>query len=85
MSDNKFPKWFVTEVNPRRDYTLHLTFITGERKVYDCRPLLADRLFQPLRNMELFMQAHVQGRSVAWNDEVDIAPEELYENAVAQT
>ena len=26
------PEWVVTDVEPRRDYTLIVTFITGEKK-----------------------------------------------------
>ena len=75
------PKWFVETVEPRPDYTLNLTFATGERKVFDARPLLAESCFKRLRNLEFFMQAHLQGRSVVWDEETDIAPEYLYEES----
>ncbi len=73
------PEWVVTSVVANKDYTLTLTFITGEKKVYDAKPLLEKPIFAPLKNLSLFLQAKVECGSVAWNDEVDLAPEHLYE------
>ena len=78
---NATPRWFVNAVVPRPDYTLQLEFASGESRVFDAKVLLDDPLFKPLRNLSLFMQAHRQGRSVVWNDEIDIAPEYLYEQS----
>ena len=78
---NPTPDWFVDEVIPRRDYTLQLRFATGENRVFDARPLFDDPFFRPLKDLNLFMQAHRQGRSVVWNDDIDIAPEYLYEQS----
>lgn len=36
----KSPVWVVTEVQPKEDYTLNLTFADGTEKVYNARPLL---------------------------------------------
>jgi hypothetical protein len=71
----------VTEVKPTPDYKLLLTFSTGEKKVYDMKPEIESDPADPLRNIALFMKAHTDGVSVAWTDEIDIAPEELYENS----
>lgn len=76
------PSWIVTEVQPREDYTLLLTFVTGEKKIYDARPLLKKSIYTPLKNLSFFMQAKVDGDSVIWNDEIDIAPEHLYEASI---
>ena len=76
------PEWVVTDVEPRRDYTLIVTFITGEKKLFDMRSRLNRRVFAPLANIALFMQAHCDGTSVAWNDEIDSAPETLYDEGI---
>lgn len=76
------PEWVVTDVEPRRDYTLIVTFITGEKKLFDMRSRLNRRVFAPLANIALFMQTHCDGTSVAWNDEIDIAPETLYDEGI---
>ena len=78
-------KWQVIDVEPHEDYTITVTFRYGEKKLYDMRPLIdGDKAFKPyapLKDLDFFMQAYVDG-SVAWSDEIDIAPEELYDNGV---
>lgn len=78
---NSKPCWFVNAVVPRSDYTLSLEFASGEKRTFDAKVLLSDSFFAPLKSLDLFMQAHKQGRSVVWNDEIDIAPEYLYEHS----
>lgn len=73
------PVWVVEEVRPQMDYTLMLKFAGGERKIYDAKPLLEKAIYEPLKNLAFFMGAKVEGDTVVWNDEVDIAPEHLYE------
>lgn len=72
----------VVKVEPRTDYTLQLTFSTGERKAFDMRPLLGNSALAPLKNRALFMAARVACGTVVWNDDLDIAPEVLYANGV---
>ena len=76
------PKWCVKHVQPKQDYSLTLLFEDGSVKVYDMRQWLDSRPYQPLKDLTLFMQARVFGAGVVWNDEIDIAPEELYENGI---
>lgn len=79
ICQGKPANWIVVGVEAREDYKLILTFITGERKVYDATSLLKKSIFAPLREISFFMKAKVVGDSVAWSDELDIAPEHLYE------
>lgn len=74
--------WVVRGVTPRTDYTLLITFTGGVKKVYDARPLLDIPLYAPLRDISFFMRAKTDSPSVAWSDELDIAPEHLYEKSV---
>ena len=69
----------VTNVQPQKDYTLILTFASGEKKLFDARPLLAKAIYKPLNNLSFFLTAKADCGSVAWSDEIDIAPEYLYE------
>jgi hypothetical protein len=73
------PKWRVTAVEPRKDYTLLITFVDGEKRVYNALPLLEKGIYSQLKNPAFFMRAKVDGDTVIWSDEVDIAPEHLYE------
>jgi len=52
-----------------------------ETRIFDARELLEDKFFAPLKDMGLFLSAHRAGHSVVWSDEIDIAPEYLFENS----
>lgn len=75
----KTPNWVVVAVQPQKDYTLLLSFANGEQKLYDARPLLTKSIYKPLNNLSFFLTAKAECGSVAWNDDIDIAPEHLYE------
>ncbi len=66
------------EVKYLYDYKLLITFSTGEEKVYDAKHLLKYKIFEKLKNKDFFSTAKINNGSIAWNDELDIAPEELY-------
>lgn len=73
------PNWSVKDVQPHKDYTLTVKFHDGSVKVFDMKPLLNQPLYEPLKNPGFFMQAHADCGTVIWNDDIDIAPEYLYE------
>lgn len=75
----KTPKWIVKEVKANEDYTLSLTFADGAKKIYNARPLLEKAIYAQLANLAFFLKAHAECGTVVWNDEIDIAPEHLYE------
>lgn len=73
----------VVKVEADEKYQLHLVFSNGEKRLYDGKQLLGNEdVFAPLENLQLFMQAKTDGCAVVWNDEIDIAPEALYEDSV---
>lgn len=78
----KTPAWVVTAVTPHNNYTLTITFANGDVKVYDASPLLDIPLYAPLKNPVFFLSAKVAFDTVVWNDDIDIAPEHLFEKAV---
>lgn len=75
------PAWVVKAVEPRRDYTLLLTFTGGEKRIYNARPLLEKAIYAPLKNLLFFLGARVDGDTVIWSEDIDIAPEHLYQNS----
>ena len=80
-ADEAEPAWIVKRVVPREDYTLVLTFIHGEQKSVDMKPLIAEgKMYAPINDMKLFRKAHIDGPTVAWTPDIDIAPEYLYEH-----
>lgn len=78
----KTPVWVVKDVRPQADYTLLLTFAGGEKKVYNARPLLDKAIYAQLKNPAFFLMAKADCGTVVWNDDIDIAPEHLYECSV---
>ena len=75
----KNPVWVVKDVAPQRDYTLLITFINGEKRIYNARPLLNKAIYSSLRNIGFFMKAKASCGTVIWDNDIDIAPEHLYE------
>lgn len=76
------PCWIVKDVIARDDRTLILTFEDGRKGLFDAWDLHNEGpAFAPLSDLKLFMNAYVDGGSVAWSDEIDIAPEYLYQHA----
>lgn len=75
------PEWVVKKVHPKEDYTLLLFFADGTQKVYDARPLLSKPIYSKLKNIAFFLRARAECGTVVWDDDIDIAPEHLYEYA----
>lgn len=73
------PAWVVKDVKAQSDYTLLLTFADGRKRLYNARPLLEKTIYSPLRNPVFFLSARTDGCSVVWDNDIDIAPEHLYE------
>jgi len=78
----KTPVWVVKTVIPQEDYTLLITFADGSRRVYNALPLLNKAIFADLKSLPFFLKACVSGDTVIWNDDIDIAPEHLYECSI---
>ncbi len=76
------PEWVVKEVIPQTDYTLLLTFTNGIKKKYDAKPLLSKKIYSELNNISFFLSAKAECGTVVWNDDIDIAPEHLFECGV---
>lgn len=76
----------VKKVQPLPDYVLLITFVTGERKKYDVKPLF-DK-WEPFKalvsNVGLFEQVTVDagGYGISWNDDIDLSGNELYEHGI---
>lgn len=81
LCDTGTPVFGVDKVAPSEDYQLRLRFNNGESRVFDARQLFNKPIFTPLKDKRLFLKAHTDGVAVIWNDDIDIAPEYLYENS----
>ena len=65
-----------------RQVTLLLTFTGGEKRIYNAKPLLEKPLYTQLRNPSFFLTAKADCGTVVWDDDIDIAPEHLYESSI---
>ena len=63
------------------DYKLVIKFSTGEEKVYNAKDDIDHGVFQALRDKNLFANAKIARGTVVWNDDLDIAPETLYQDS----
>ena len=74
----KKPK--IAEVESLDGKKLLVTFQTGEKKVYDCSPLLFSPAFSSLNNEGFFRTVRCDpgGYGISWNEEVDISESELW-------
>ncbi len=74
----------IKSVSPLPDFCLSVTFSEGITKVYDVKPLFKEiPIFKQLKkDVDLFNSVHtdVGGYGVIWNDDIDLACDELYEN-----
>ena len=73
----------VRNVYPLEDYQLLVQFIDGTTKIYDVKPLFDWRdVFKTLKENDLFyaVSVDVGGYGISWNDDVDLACDELYYN-----
>lgn len=74
----------IKSVTPLSDYILSVQFSEGVTKHYDLKPLFDKYpMFIPLKeHLDLYYSASVDvgGYGVIWNDEIDIACDELFFN-----
>lgn len=66
------------------DHLLRVEFDNGEIRDFDVKAQFSERrLYKRLfEDPELFAAAHVEYGTVTWNEQLDIAPEWLYEGSV---
>lgn len=73
----------IRNVTPLDDYKLLLEFKSGEKRIFDMKPLLDKPVFQPLKNKQLFSKVHVIfDYTIAWSDDIDMCPDSLYMQSV---
>lgn len=76
----------VKEVSVVEKYVLQVVFTDGVVKKYDVEPLFSEiEAFQTLKEVQgLFELVHVDagGYGICWNDDIDLACDELWENGI---
>jgi Protein of unknown function (DUF2442) len=74
----------VLAVQALKDKKLHIKFVNGIDKMYDCTPLLNLEMFRLLKNDAFFKSVRVDagGYGISWNDDADLSEYELWTNGV---
>jgi hypothetical protein len=73
----------ISRVKALDNFVLIIEFINGEKKKYDIKPLFERwEVFKQLKDIDLFnaVKVDAQGYGLAWNDEIDLSCNELWEN-----
>lgn len=82
ISNSKYPVVIgVRDVRVLTGYTVHVTFTNGVERDIVLEPHLWGPVFEPIRNdPKLFASVFVDpiGQTLAWPNDVDLAPETLY-------
>ncbi|MCL2695026.1 MAG: DUF2442 domain-containing protein [Clostridiales bacterium] len=73
----------VISAKPLADYKVFIAFENGEKKVFDALPYISGDWFGKLREPAFFNTVRASGRTIEWAGGQDIAPHELYDNAVS--
>lgn len=71
----------ISSVRANPDYTLYVEFENGEKRLYNVAPLF-DKwpVFKQLRENNLFQAVKNDKYGVVWNEDIDLACDELYYN-----
>jgi hypothetical protein len=75
--------WDVTQVEAKTDFTIFVRFEDGKAGVFDLKPYLDFGVFKELKTPNYFQQVGIEYGAISWPHGQDIAPETLYEEAIA--
>jgi len=76
----------VTSIEYREGYVYHVVFDDGLEGDIDLNGYIGNGpVFSPLRDLDYFRKARIEGGTIAWPNGADIAPETLYEEIETTT
>ena len=75
------PEWTIKHITPLENFSLRIDFIDGSARLFDCTPLLEKAIYSPLHDKRFFGRVYLSCGGAAWNEDIDISPEYLYEHS----
>lgn len=72
----------IVNVKVVNELSLLVTFESGEERIFDMSYLIKYPVYKKLENYDFFKTVYVENGVLVWNNgEIDIAPEEVYNNS----
>jgi hypothetical protein len=72
----------IVAVSPLPDFVLDLQYQNGERRLFDFKPLMANKPWNRITTSSMFNRVKPAHGTIGWPGEIDIAPETLYSDSV---
>ena len=69
-------------VDALENYMLRIEFDNGEQKIFDVKPYFKFKVFEEIKDLEMFNTVKIAGLSIKWDNGVDICPDELYNTSI---
>lgn len=60
------------------DYLLLITFVNGEKKIFNLKPYLKYPVFQPLEDHSKFLDFIIEDGTIEWKCGADLSPDTFY-------
>ena len=67
---------------PKEDYKLHLWFTNGEEGIFDVKPYLGYKVFQELKDEEMFRTVRPFIGTIQWANKADLCPDTIYLDSI---
>ena len=74
----------ITAAEAISDSHVRVSFDTGDVAVFDCTPYKKEKYWSSLRQPGDFRQVKAEYGMLCWPHDIDIAPEDVWEDAIRQ-
>jgi hypothetical protein len=75
----------VIQAAPIDESRVRVVFDNGITGVFDCAPYMKESYWQPLKQPSYFRRVFVSCGTLCWPNDLDIDPEEVWEDCVKET
>ena len=75
----------VVAASPLDDTKIRVSFENGMSGFFDCEPYFRDKYWESLSNPAFFRQVRVDCGTLCWPNDIDIDPEEVWDDCVKET